>query len=200
MPQKTSQQREGTGQSRKQPPRPERDAIEVAGLEHGLPRLNDGVPIGCRGPRQVKFRRSQNWIGATRAGNGHVVPPPPGHLEDCMTQLEPFIHGGRLGRLLIVLMLIEAGVLQQPFLYMSLFFKQNRSRYYELLDRVRQQEDREALLAWGLAQAATHQRPAAHGVERPQLPHRQQGDRNLGGGGHRPGDHRRTAQSAVWLR
>ena len=82
------------------------------------------MPIGCRGPRQVEFRRSQNWIGATRAGNGHVVPPPTGHLEDCMTQLEHFIHGGRLGRLLIVLMLIEAGVLQQPLLYVSLFFKQ----------------------------------------------------------------------------
>jgi Fic family protein len=113
----------------------------------------------------VGFRRSQNWIGATRAGNAHVVPPPPGHLEDCMTQLEPFIHGGRLGRLLIVLLLIEAGVLQQPLLYMSLFFKQHRSRYYELLDRVRQQGDWEAWLAWGLAQAAAHQHQAAHGVE-----------------------------------
>ena len=108
------------------------------------------MPIGCRGPRQVEFRRSQNWIGATRAGNAHVVPPPPGHLEDCMTQLEPFIHGGRLGRLLIVLMLIEAGVIQQPLHYMSLFFKQHRSRYYELLDRVRQQEDWEAWLAFFL--------------------------------------------------
>ena len=74
------------------------------------------MPIGCRGPRQVEFRCSQNWIGATRAGNGHFVPPPPGHLEDCMTQLEHFIHGGRLARLLIVLLLIEAGVLQQPLL------------------------------------------------------------------------------------
>ena len=77
----------------------------------------------------MEFRRSQNWIGATRAGNAHFVPPPPGHLEDCMTQLEHFIHGGRLGRLLIVLMLIvlmliEVGVLQQPLLYVSLFFKQ----------------------------------------------------------------------------
>jgi len=114
------------------------------------------VPIGCRGRRQVEFRRSQNWIGATRAGNAHFVPPPPGHLDDCMTQLEPFIHGGRLGWLLIVLMLIEAGVLQQPGLYMSLFFKQHRSRYYELLDLLRPQRDWEAWLAWGLAQAAAH--------------------------------------------
>ena len=167
MPRKTSQHREGTGQSRKQPLRPERNAIEVAGLEHGLARLNDGVPIGCRGSRQGEFRRSQNWIGGTRAGNAHFEPPPPGHLEDCMTQLEPFIHGGRLGRLLIVLLLIEAGVLQQPFLYMSLFFKQHGSRYYELLDRLRQQENWEAWLAWGLAQAAAYQHQAAalNGIE-----------------------------------
>jgi Fic family protein len=84
------------------------------------------------------------------------VPPPPGHLEDCLAQLEPFIHGGRLGRLLIVLMLIEAGVRMQPWLYISLFFKQHRSRYCELLDHVRPQEDWEAWLAWGLAQEAVH--------------------------------------------
>jgi len=119
-----------------------------------------------------EFRRSQNWIGGTRPGNARFVPPPPGLVEDCMGQLEQFIHGGhhgehslpvlvraalahvqfetihpfldgngRLGRLLIVLVLIEAGVLQQPLLYLSLFFKQHRSRYYELLDGVRQQGD-----------------------------------------------------------
>jgi Fic family protein len=163
----------------------------LAGLEHGLANLNDGVPIGCRGRREVEFRCSQNWIGGTRAGNAHFVQPPPGHPADCMTQLERFIHGGRLGRRLIVLMLIEAGVRQQPLLYMSLFFMQHRSRYYELLDHVSPQEDWEAWLAWGLAQAAAHQHQAAHGVERPQLPHRQQGDRNPGGARHRTGDHRR---------
>ena len=60
--------------------------------------------------------------------------------------IHPFLDSnGRLGRLLIVLMLIEAGVLQQPLLYISLFFKQHRSRYYELLDRLRPQEDWEAM-------------------------------------------------------
>jgi Fic family protein len=59
--------------------------------------------------------------------------------------IHPFLDGnGRLGRLLIVLMLVEAGVLQQPLLYLSLFFKQHRSRYYELLDGVRQSGDWEA--------------------------------------------------------
>ena len=59
--------------------------------------------------------------------------------------IHPFLDGnGRLGRLLIVLMLLEAGVLQQPLLYLSLFFKQHRSRYSELLDGVRQSGDWEA--------------------------------------------------------
>ena len=134
-------------------------------------------------------------------------------------RIHPFLDGnGRQGRLLIVLMLIETGVLQQPMLYVSLFFKQHGSHYFELLDRFRQQGDWEAWLAFfleglgrsgpsvrmgyggGLAQAAAHQHQAAHGVERPQLAHRQQGDRNLGGSRHRPGDHRRTAQSAARLR
>jgi Fic family protein len=100
MSQKTSQQREETGQSRKQALRPERNAIEVAGLEHGLARLNDGLPLSSRLLRDIhgqllaqgrgtvrlpgEFRCSQNWIGATRAGNAHFVPPPPGHLEDCL--------------------------------------------------------------------------------------------------------------------
>lgn len=59
--------------------------------------------------------------------------------------IHPFLDGnGRLGRLLIVLMLVEAGVLGQPLLYLSLFLKQHRSLYYELLDGVRQNGDWEA--------------------------------------------------------
>ena len=81
--------------------------------------------------------------------------------------IHPFLDGnGRLGRLLIVLMLIEAGVLQQPLLYLSLFFKEHRSCYYELLDGVRQQGDWEAWIDFflegvestGSAAVATAQR------------------------------------------
>lgn len=119
-----------------------------------------------------EFRRSQNWIGGTRPGNAQFVPPPPQEVEPCMTALERFIHGetgkmpvllkaalihvqfesirpfldgnGRLGRLLIVMLLHEGGVLAQPLLYLSLYFKQHRSHYYTLLDRVRTEGDWEA--------------------------------------------------------
>jgi len=112
-----------------------------------------------------EFRRSQNWIGGTRPGNAQFVPPPPQQVEPCMAALESFIHGeadtapvllkaalahvqfetihpfldgnGRLGRLLIALLLHQGGLLAQPLLYLSLYFKQHRTVYYELLDRVR---------------------------------------------------------------
>ena len=112
-----------------------------------------------------EFRRSQNWIGGTRPGNARYVPPPPDKVLACMGALEKFLHGqpvalpvliraalahvqfetihpfldgnGRLGRLLIVFLLHAEGVLRQPLLYLSLYFKQHRSRYYELLQSAR---------------------------------------------------------------
>jgi Fic family protein len=119
-----------------------------------------------------EFRRSQNWIGGTRPGNARFVPPPPNEVESCMAALESFIHdeasgvpilikaalahvqfetihpfldgNGRLGRLLIALLLHQGGALAQPLLYLSLYFKQHRARYYELLDGVRTDGDWEA--------------------------------------------------------
>jgi len=119
-----------------------------------------------------EFRRSQNWIGGTRPGNARFVPPPPLEVEPCMAALESFINqpadttpvlikaalahvqfetihpfldgNGRLGRLLIALLLHQGGLLSQPLLYLSLYFKQHRSVYYELLDKVRTQGDWEA--------------------------------------------------------
>ena len=103
------------------------------------------------------FRRSQNWIGGTRPGNARFVPPPPQEVEPCMAALEQFINqpadttpvlikaalahvqfetihpfldgNGRLGRLLIALLLHQGGLLSQPLLYLSLYFKQHRPLY-----------------------------------------------------------------------
>ncbi len=122
-----------------------------------------------------EFRRSQNWIGGTRPGNAVFVPPPPEKVLDCMSQLEFFLHdqpeptpvllkaalahvqfetihpfldgNGRLGRLLITLLLSgQGGVLQRPTLYLSFYFKKYQQYYYELLNRVRQTGDWEAWL------------------------------------------------------
>ncbi|MCY4488041.1 MAG: Fic family protein [Deltaproteobacteria bacterium] len=119
-----------------------------------------------------EFRRSQNWIGGTRPGNAVFVPPPYTAVPGCMAALEaflyseelpvllraalahvqfetihPFLDGnGRVGRLLITLLLCQAGVLREPLLYLSLFLKQHRSTYYDLLNRVRLTGDWEAWL------------------------------------------------------
>jgi Fic family protein len=126
---------------------------------HGV-LLRDG-----RGSERMpgEFRRSQNWIGGTRPGNALFVPPPPEVLTDALDAFEkylydeqlpllvklallhvqfetihPFLDGnGRLGRLLLTLLLCDSGVLREPLLYLSLYLKSNRSRYYELLQRVR---------------------------------------------------------------
>jgi Fic family protein len=121
-----------------------------------------------------QFRRSQNWLGGTRPGNARFVPPPPDVVPDAMSALEaflndttasypvlvvaamahvqfetihPFLDGnGRIGRLLIPLLLHQAGILQEPLLYLSLYFKQHRDEYYRLLDEVRATGDWEAWL------------------------------------------------------
>ncbi len=113
-----------------------------------------------------EFRRSQNWIGGTRPGNAVFVPPPPDRVIDCLGSLERFIHdefgrtptlikaalahlqfetihpfldgNGRLGRLLITLILCDEGALTEPLLYLSLYFKENRETYYGLLQEVRE--------------------------------------------------------------
>ncbi|MBF0426794.1 MAG: Fic family protein [Magnetococcales bacterium] len=121
-----------------------------------------------------EFRRSQNWIGGTRPGNAAFVPPPAHRVLECMGQLELFLHdvpvatppllkaalahvqfetihpfldgNGRLGRLLITLILCERGVLGEPLLYLSLYFKLHRQQYYDLLTAVRFSGDWEAWL------------------------------------------------------
>jgi len=115
------------------------------------------------------FRRSQNWLGGTRPGNARFVPPPPDRVAGCMNDLEKFLHdqpqrtpvlvkaalahvqfetihpfldgNGRLGRLLVTLILCTEDALTQPLLYLSLFFKQHRQEYYDRLDAVRLKGD-----------------------------------------------------------
>lgn len=112
-----------------------------------------------------EFRRTQNWIGGTRPGNAVFVPPPAERMMECLDALErwlhddpsptpilvkaalshvqfetihPFLDGnGRVGRLLITLLLVSDGVLRKPLLYLSHYFKLHRARYYDLLTRVR---------------------------------------------------------------
>jgi len=125
-----------------------------------------------------EFRRSQNWVGGTRPGNALFVPPPPEQVLECMGALEKFLHNdpvktpllikaalshvqfetihpfldgnGRLGRLLITFMLCAEGALREPLLYLSLYFKQHRQQYYDLLQAVRLTGDWEAWLRFFL--------------------------------------------------
>jgi Fic family protein len=173
------------------------DVVEVsnyvAAMEHGLGRLREGFPLSLRLLKDIhgvllakgrgsekqpgEFRTSQNWIGGSRPGNALVVPPPPGHVLECMGELEkflydeslptlvraglahaqfetihPFLDGnGRIGRLLITLLLCHDKKLPEPLLYLSLYLKKHRTAYYELLQRVRTHGDWEAWLGFFLA-------------------------------------------------
>jgi Fic family protein len=125
-----------------------------------------------------EFRRSQNWIGGTRPGNAVFVPPPPERVMECMGALELFLHeerpelptlvkaalahvqfetihpfldgNGRLARLLITFLLCAVGAPREPILYLSLYFKSNRQRYYDLLQAVRETGDWETWLEFFL--------------------------------------------------
>ena len=118
-----------------------------------------------------EFRRSQNWIGGARPSLAHYVPPPVHEVLPCMGELDKFIHAeddiptliraalvhvqfesihpfldgnGRIGRLLVTLLLQQSGKLSRPLLYLSLYLKAHKAEYYRLLDRVRAEGDWEA--------------------------------------------------------
>ncbi|MEN8182079.1 MAG: Fic family protein [Myxococcota bacterium] len=142
-----------------------------------------------------EFRRSQNWLGGSRPGTAVFVPPPHTQVPDCMAALERFLHGkggalpalvraglahvqfetihpfldgnGRVGRLLITFLLCHAGILREPLLYLSLYFKQNRQAYYAHLDGVRRDGDWEAWLVFfleGVRQTAESAVTTAQGL------------------------------------
>jgi len=146
---------------------------------------------GGRGANRTpgEFRRSQNWVGGTRPGNAAFVPAPPERLMECLDSFERFLHdekhklpvlveaglihvqfetihpfldgNGRLGRLLITLLLCSKGALREPLLYLSLYFKTNRDRYYDLLQRVRTHGAWEEWLAFFLEGTEITARAAA---------------------------------------
>ena len=120
-------------------------------------RLLDGV----RGQHWLpgELRSSPNWIGGTTLENATFVPPPPHAMQEAMTDWERFLHeedlplliqlalahyqfevihpfldgNGRIGRLLLPLMMVVKGAMAQPLLYLSAFFERHRSAYYGLL-------------------------------------------------------------------
>ena len=182
----------------------------VAALNYGLGRLRD-LPLSLRLLREMhdrlmtnnrggnkqpgEFRTSQNWIGGTRPGNAHFVPPPAAHLMECLDSFEKFLHddaiqlpalvraalahlqfetihpfldgNGRLGRLLITLMLYVDGILRSPTLYLSLYLKTNRDEYYHLLQSVRTTgnwEDWIIFFLEGVIETANQASKAAHAI------------------------------------
>ncbi len=124
-----------------------------------------------------EFRTSQNWIGGERPGTAAFVPPPAPEAQQAISDLEKFLHAdddlppllraglahvqfetihpfldgnGRIGRMLITLLLLDRNVLSTQAFYPSLYFKQNRSDYYEMLNRVRLEGDWRAWLLFFL--------------------------------------------------
>jgi Fic family protein len=142
---------------------------------------------GARGANKQtgKVRRTQNWVGGTRPGNAAFVPPPPNLLDGLLSDFERYIHAddglpplvragllhlqfetihpyldgnGRIGRLLVSLLLEQWNLLSKPLLYLSLFFKRNRNDYYRLLNAVRVDGDWEGWIRFfleGVASIAT---------------------------------------------
>ncbi|WP_172453239.1 Fic family protein [Xanthomonas arboricola] len=137
------------------------------------------------GKQPGEFRRSQAWVGGASPALAHFVPPPPDALPDALSALEQFLHApqgqmpplvkaalahvqfetihpfndgnGRLGRLLITLILCSEGVLREPSLYLSLYFKRRRADYYDRLNAVRLNGDWEGWLGFfldGVAETA----------------------------------------------
>jgi Fic family protein len=144
-----------------------------------------------------EFRRSQNWIGGTRPGNAAFVPPPVAEIMPCLDKWEKYMHdlpmrtptlikaallhvqfetihpfldgNGRVGRLLIPLLLCYEKALEKPLLYLSLYLKTNRETYYQLLQKVRMEGDWEEWLLFfltGVEETATQATQTAQAIFR----------------------------------
>ena len=143
--------------------------------------LLDGAR-GC-GKQPGELRLTQNWIGGTRPGNAVFVPPPAGQVEDLLADLERFIHAslpdelpplvkialvhaqfetihpfldgnGRIGRLLIAMLMEHWHLLPEPLIYLSGYLKQNQTEYYRRLSTIRTEGDWEGWVSFFLAGVA----------------------------------------------
>ena len=120
-----------------------------------------------------EYRKSQNWIGGSRPGNAVYVPPIPSKLMECLSDLEkfinnnkintpdlikiaiihyqfesihPFLEGnGRTGRIIIPLYMMERGLINKPYFYISDYIEKNKNAYYDFLSRVRTNND---MISW----------------------------------------------------
>ncbi|MBF0408121.1 MAG: Fic family protein [Candidatus Riflebacteria bacterium] len=155
----------------------------ILALEYGLERIKGGFPVCLRLIREIheklmlgvrgehatpgSFRTTQNWIGQAGCNleSATYVPPPENEMNDCLANLELFIHNndsnsniiklalihshfesihpfvdgnGRIGRLLIILLMCDWKILSQPLLYLSEFFEKNRDEYYSRLLNINQ--------------------------------------------------------------
>ena len=173
-------------------------------------RLLSGVRGSERTPGDL--RSSQNWIGPAGCTlmNASFVPPPPEEMKTALGQLEGFLHSarfmptlvkvgiahsqfetlhpfldgnGRVGRLLITFLLCEKQVLQRPLLYLSHYFKQNRSEYYDRPQAVRDEGDWESWLKFflrGVAEVADEATDLARSIVQLREEHREVVRRTLG--------------------
>ena len=137
--------------------------------------LMRGVRGQSKSPGEV--RRSQNWIGGSRPGNAHFVPPPPESVPNTLSALEQWLHAtdalpplvrvglahvqfetihpfldgnGRIGRLLVSLLVEHWNLIEQPLLYLSLSIRRRQQEYYARLSAVREEGDWEGWIEFFL--------------------------------------------------
>ena len=147
-------------------------------------RVHEELMTGVRGQERSpgEFRKTQNWVGPAGCTleTAAFVPPSPDDLPAAIRDFEVYLNGsddpplvlaglahaqfetihpfldgnGRVGRLLITLLLVQSRVLARPLLYLSLFLKQNRSEYYDRLNAIRTHGDWEGWLRFFLTGVA----------------------------------------------